>query len=153
MAKEKDEKEAERPAQRDIRIDRIIFVKELIDKYQKPLIDQVKEGRFDGDRVEGDYAEGLIVETESTVIDIPGFIKLWKKKVISDDQFERAISVSPTEAQKILSENDLKKISTKKPGSKVLRPTRKKGVQMELIDAVKSLSDEILSPAKLGSAA
>jgi hypothetical protein len=149
MADEKDEK----APQRDIRVDRIIFVKELIDKYQKPLIDQVKDGRFDGDRVEGDYAEGLIVETESTVIDIPGFIRLWKKKVISDDQFERAISVSPTEAQKILSENDFKKISTKKPGSKVLKPTRKKGVQIELVEAVKSLSDEILSPAKLGSAA
>jgi hypothetical protein len=148
----KPEKEESAP-RRDINIDRIGDINELVKQYQKPLIDKIKSSMSSGDVVIADRFEGLLVTGESTTVDAEGFVKLWEEGKITRAQFVRGIIVSTSEAKKILAEKDLDRISTVKPTAPSLRVARRDGVQIEVVDAIKRLSLEMLDKPKVGQAA
>jgi hypothetical protein len=133
--------EAETPARkRDVRVDPIGVINVLVTEFQEPLIDAVKVKLDKGDRVEGDFFEGLVSIGVQTKVDADGLVKLWEAGKVTRAQFVRMISVKTAEAKKILAEADLLRISTTELGSKSLRVTRKDGVDAGIIEAVNRLS-------------
>lgn len=132
----------------DIRLDRIGFVAELIEHYQKPLITAVKSGMTAGDRAEGQLFGGLLAASTTTDVDAEKFVRLWEAGKITRAQFVAAVKVSATAARETLSAQDFARIATVKPGAPSLRVTRLKGVEVALVDAVKEVAAEIAAGRK-----
>jgi hypothetical protein len=133
------------PPKRDVRVDRIGFANELAKQYVDPLKDKVKAAHPAGTRLEADYFEATIAASTSTEIPASKWLRLHEAGEIDRAQFLSAISVSPAEAKKILSERDYKKIAKTGEGSPRLNVRRRPGVEIALIDALNYISATVAS--------
>jgi hypothetical protein len=128
---------------RDIRIDQLGFAGELERSlFLKNLRATAKQNLQDKgvERAEGDYFAALLVESERATTDPDKLLRLYERGKISRAQLVSALSVTREPCKKFLSLDDLAKISTTEPATSRLTVTRKKGVQIELVDMVKTLA-------------
>jgi hypothetical protein len=127
---------------RDIRVDQIGFVAELQKLYADHLKTLVKDrmGRESIARVEGDFYEGLLISGGSvSVADPAKFLRLYESKRITRKEFLSALAVRNEPAKQFLSLDELDAISERQPASPALRVSKKKQVEVKLVDAVKSI--------------
>ena len=130
---------------RDVRVDQLGFASEL----QKQHVDNLKSAvkvRMDGEgltRVEGDYFEGLLVPQDVTSIDPAKLLALYAKDKITRAQLLSCLSVKKEPLAVFLTGGQIAAMSETKPGTPQLRVTRKKGVEVKLVDALKKLGDSI----------
>jgi hypothetical protein len=141
------------PARRDVRVDRIGFAKELDRQYVDDLKDAVKAAHPVGTRLEGDYFEATVAGTSSTEVAPSGWLRLYEAKAIDRAQFLAGIKVSTTVAKDTLSQRDYKRLATTTEGSPRLNVTRRKGVEVALVDALKGLGTAISAGAEASIAA
>lgn len=139
--------EAASPAKmpRDVRLDHIGFVDELQKQFANPLKTKVKAD-FAGksiERASGDCFDGLVVTGTRLTVDPEKFLRLFERKAITRAQFVAAISVGRDAAIDCVSREDLAKISTEAPTTPSLRVGRIKGVEINLVDAVRSIAAAI----------
>lgn len=140
-------------ARRDVRVDRIGLVDEVVRQFRAPLAEQVKADMGEGDRVSGDLFGALLVCGIATDVDPEKFFKAFEAGKMTRAQFLSAIKVSTSRAREILSEKDLARISETRPTSPALRVSRLDGVQVELVDAIREISAAVLTPPRPGKAA
>lgn len=130
----------ETPLRRDIRVDRLGLVDELVSQFRKPLADKVKADMAKDERVTGDSFTGLLVTGTSTEIDAEKFVGLWEAGKMTRAEFISAIKVGTARAKELLAARDLARISTTSPTSPALRVARIKGVEIELVTAVAEIA-------------
>jgi hypothetical protein len=126
------------PSGRDVRVDRIGYVQELVRQYADKLKKQVKE-RMDRDSLlllEGDAFEGRLAASTSSTIDAEKFLRLWERGTITRKDFLAAITVQRSQAAKLMSPFELEAISETEDGAPRLTIVRKKGVEVSLIQAL-----------------
>ena len=134
---------------RDVRVDQIGFAAEL----QKQHVDHLKSAvkvRMTGeglDRVEGDYFEGQLVETSASTVDPGKLLAMYAKDNITRAQLLSCLSVKKEPLAAFLTGEQISAMSTTTGGTPQLRVSRKKGVELKLVDAVKGLGDSIAKPA------
>jgi hypothetical protein len=140
--------DAGRASRRDVRVDHLGFVNELTKHFADPLKQQIKlrmnERKLD--LAEGDFFEGLLVRGESSSIDPAKYLKLFEKGRITRADFLSALSIKRTAATVFLSEKEVDAISDATPATPQLRVSRRKGVEIKLVDAVRGLADAIGPP-------
>jgi hypothetical protein len=129
---------------RDVRVDRLGFVKELADQYGGPIRDAMKAAMEEGERVEGDFFEGLLAGSTSTTINKAALLRMYEAKKLTKAEFLDCIEGSVSGAKRRIDPKLLKTLCKTSEGSCSLRIARKKGVQVELVDALKALNAEIL---------
>lgn len=132
---------------RDARVDRIGFVKEVAARYIEGadgLKARVKAGMKLGERVEGDYFYGRLDACTTTSISAAGVVKLYDAGQLTRPELISLIgSINAEEARKLIAPQTLSKLTTKRPGTPRLVVDRLPGVQGELVDWIKRLSDAI----------
>jgi hypothetical protein len=131
---------------RDARLDQVGLVDELYERFRQPLATRIKAQMQVSDRRTGDFFEGLLVGGNKTEVDAEKFFDAFKAGKMTKAQFLSAISVGTKRAKEILGEKDIERISTQSPTSPALRVTRIKGVQIELVTAVKAIAAAIATP-------
>lgn len=127
---------------RDVRVDQIGFVNELVSQHANNLKTALKV-RMDNDsieRVRGDVFEGLLVSTFVSTVPPAKLLALYEKDKITRAQFLSALSVRKEPLEAFLSGDEIRRISETTPGNPQLRVNRIKGVELKLVDAVKGLS-------------
>lgn len=131
---------------RDINIDRIGYVNELVSQFvndaktklkNKFLLSDTKTG--EGDQFTATFISG----GETLSADPAKLLKMHEAGKITTKQLVSALRVNNEAAAVFLSKEQLRKISTASPQSPTLRITRKKGVQIQLVDALKGLNAAI----------
>jgi hypothetical protein len=138
---------------RDVRIDRIGFVNELVKYFADPLKEKVKADHPGKALLTADYFDAIITTPNETHIPLEKWFALFDAGTIDRKQFMEGLKVSTTVAGKVLDEKTFKRVSKTAPGSRQLRITRKKGVEVKLVDAVRHLDFEITEASKLTLAA
>jgi hypothetical protein len=136
----------ERTIARDIRVDQIGFVGELQKQFVEPLKATLKArmGERQIDVCEGEYFSALLVEGGTlSVVDAGKFVRLYESKSITRAEFLSAIAVRNDPCRAFLSGKELAAISEQTPASPQLRVSRKKGVEVRLVDAVKGIASAI----------
>jgi hypothetical protein len=131
------------PLPRDVRVDHLGLVGELVRQFAEPLKARVKASmdERETDRVEGDRFEALLVAGGVVqTIDPAKFLRLYERKLITRAQLLSALRVSADPAGEFLSRADIEKISEFKPSAAQLRVKRKAGVEVGLVEAVRSLA-------------
>jgi hypothetical protein len=130
---------------RDVRIDQMGFVAELVKQHADVLKTKVKVRMLEDeiDRVTGDYFEGLLVRGKTRTLDPKKLFKLVKSKQITEEQFLGAISVKLPAAEQLLSGNDMAKLCDETDASPQLRASRIKGVELKLVQVVQGLASSI----------
>ena len=86
------------------------------EEYEKELVKELRERLSPGTKVFGERFSVYLVESTKRTIDAA---KAFKK--MGKEKFLKAASVSLTNAKKVLSEEDIDKIATTKPGSVSVR--------------------------------
>lgn len=126
---------------RDIRVDAIGFVNELVAHFANELKTKVKSGMMEkgAERAEGDAFDALLVAGEISTVDPAKFLRKYEKGEISKKDFLSAISVARGKAEEFMAPRDLDLISDTKASSPSLRVTRKKGVNPTLVESVKAV--------------
>lgn len=144
----KDQKETSAPTPRDVRVDQIGFANELKKHFIDDLKTSVKTRMMTTgtDRCQGDFFEALLADGMRSTIDPVRFFKLFQQKKITKKQFLSAISVGSDAAKAFLSLAAVAEISSSVPVQS-LTVTRKKDVQIELVDAVSTLGAAIAKNA------
>jgi hypothetical protein len=130
-------------AKRDVRIDRIGFAKELDKLFTRPEIERVKLAHPNGRRLFGDYFEAYISQGTDREITPAAWLRLYEKEAITKPQFLAGLSVLVPRAEKLLDATTFARLVKKTKGSRRLDVNRKKGLQVELVDAVYALHDHI----------
>jgi hypothetical protein len=149
MPPKKEIEEAPAPERRrDVRVDQIGFVNELMKRFADPLKDKVKADQADKVVLEGDFFEGAITSSTDTEISASGWFRLYESKVIDRAQFVDGLKVSTTVAKRVLDEKTLNRLSKQSPGPRKLTITRKKTVELGLVTAVRNLGDTIAAAAE-----
>jgi hypothetical protein len=128
---------------RDVRIDQIGFANELVKHYVDPLKDAVKSAHEAGTSLEGDFFTARIDAADKTTVDARRWFKLFSDGEMTRDQFLDAITVSTTDARRVLGEKAFEKASTTVAAGDRLTVTRKKGAEIGLVQAVNTLSHTI----------
>ena len=125
-------------------IDQIGFLKELEDQRGKPLKDAVKNhmSAAEKDDFDAEYFDAKLVHGTVQTVDPARFFRLWKRGVIKDADFLACITVQRGKANEFMSDRDLDAISDARDTTS-LRVTRKKGVEVKLVDALKGVADGI----------
>jgi hypothetical protein len=145
--------DAESPAAvvRDVRVDRIGFVNELVKNYADALKTGVKVAMLDksAERAAGDYFDALLVQGSTRTIDPKDLYKLLKSGAINEKQFCSAVTVKLDACGEFLSRDQIARLADERPSSPQLRITRKKGVSIGLVEAIKAVSDAIAAAAPL----
>lgn len=135
----------ERTSRRDARVDHVGFCNELVKHFAEPTKVAVKNRLLERelDLAEGDFFEGLLIRTCSSVIDPGKLLRLFEKRQITREQFVSAISVRREAAKDFLPGIELAEISEEMPAIASLRITRRKGVEVKLADALRGLGEVI----------
>lgn len=130
---------------RDVRVDQIGFCNELEKRYAKTLIASVKLKMAADvvEKVQGDYFEGLLVRAMERTVDPANLLKLLTQKKITVAQFLSAITVQIKPCTAFLSGDQINAMSDSAPATPKLLITRKKGVEILLVDVVKGLGAAI----------
>lgn len=136
---------------RDVRVDQIGFVDELQKLFADPLKEAVKAKHAAGDRLEGDFFTGRIDAASKTTVNAAKWFKLFNDGKISRAQFLDAITVSTTDAKRVLGETEFDKVSTTIAGANRLTVARKKDVELGLVRAVQSLHQTIGAEPRLAA--
>lgn len=143
--------EAKTGPRRDVRVDRIGFVGELMKQYidgDHGLKAKVKGELEAGQSAEGDYFVGRLDAAVAAEISASGVYKLHKQGKLSEAELIEMISVKSTVAKEKIDPKTLKRLTRTYEGTPRLTITRKKGVEIKLVDAVRGLSSAIdLRPA------
>jgi len=131
----------------DQRVDLIGFCKELSEQIAVPANDALRAELATGTRVEGMYFDALRTEMSTETVEAEGFLKAWEKGTMTREQFVRSIKISTTEARGVLDEKTYKRLTTRHRPTPALRVTRKKGVTVEMGEALAALGRELAKKA------
>lgn len=125
----------------DKRIDILGYGDELAKQYLSDLRSTIKLKMVDQgyDVLGARLFEGKLATSTDKSIDARRFYKLFKSGGMSEKDFLSAISVSRTEAGKILAPKVLANVTDEQPGSPRLTIVRKQGVEVKLIDALEGI--------------
>lgn len=147
MSKKSKEARVLRPV-RDIRVDRIGFVSELVKSYidgPDGIKGKVKDALRDGDEAQGDFFVGSLSATTDNDVSANGLLKLFEAGTIKRAQFLSCLSASSTAVLKLgLSLKDQRRLIRSHPGTPRFNVTRRKDVQFDLADAVTALHGAIV---------
>ena len=132
----------------DKRIDTLGFGDELTKQYLKDLRSTVKVKmiNFGYACLTGAQFEGKLAGSTKRTVDVAKFYKLFKNGGMSEKDFLASISVSATDAEKVLHPKVLDKITNCEPGTPSLTVVRKKGVEIRLVDALEGLRNDVGLP-------
>jgi hypothetical protein len=127
---------------RDVRVDQVGFVAELVKHHADHRKSEVKCSMLEKglDRVAGDFFAGHLVTSSSAEIDVAKFFKLFEQEKLSKKDLLACISVSRASASKALGQDAIARLLVEKPPVHQLRVERVKGVEVSLVDAVKHLA-------------
>jgi hypothetical protein len=135
----------QRPAakpRRDVRVDRIGFVKELVDNWiEKEVKPAVKGDMLTGDVVEGDYFLARLDPSTCNVISASGVMKLYENGTLSRAEFVELLTVNAEKARAVIDPKRLKRLTQSFVGTARLNVRRREGVQLEASDAIAKLND------------
>jgi hypothetical protein len=147
MSKKSKEARVLRPV-RDIRVDRIGFVRELVNVYidgPDGIKEKVKAALEDGDEAQGDFFVGSLSATTDNDVSVNGLLKLYEAGTIKRPQLIACLTASSTAVVKLgLSLKDLRRLVRSHPGTPRFNVTRRKDVQFKLEDAVTALHGAIV---------
>jgi len=138
-------------AVRDRRIDWLGAVKELakyFDEQVKPKVKATLVGKKAA-RAVGDFFESILVPGQPVAsIDPAKFLRLYEQGKIKKADFVAALTVNKTAAAKVLSGKEIDAISLPgKPRDDSLTVTRRKGVEFDLVKAIKTMGEELAKEA------
>ena len=127
---------------RDVRVDRVGYVEDLVDLWCTPIRKAVKSKMVDGelDLLEGDVYEGKLVATTASCIPAAALYRLLKRGKIKEKDFLAAIGVSKSEASKFLSERELAAITESAEGTPRFSIARKKGIDVTLAQIIERVN-------------
>jgi hypothetical protein len=130
---------------REIRVDRIGFANELVKQFADGLKDDVKARMKSEelDVVEGDFFEGKYVQGTVGTVDPVRVFKLIKSGRLKESEFLQCIRVERGKLEEFLSGRDIDALSSFAPSTPQLRVSRKKGVEVKLVDALRGLNQAI----------
>src|SRR3954469_18003522 len=111
---------------REVRVDQIGFVGELVKQHADVLKTKVKVRMLDDEleRVTGDAFEGLLVKGKTRTLCPKKLFALVKKKQITEEQFLNSVTVRLPAAEQLLSGNDMDRLCDETDASPSLRVTR-----------------------------
>lgn len=137
----------ERKTCRDTRVDHIGFVKELDKHFASPINDVVKAklGSEGIDLAVGDFFQGLYLPGYRRMIDPDRFLRLYDKGKITRAQLVSVMTINRKTASEFLSGNALDDLSVPLPDAPSLTITRKKNVELPLVEVIKALGPLIKS--------
>jgi len=126
----------------DPRVDQLGFVAELQKQFADDLKTVVKTDMLgaDEDRRRGESFEAVLVQGTTQTVNPERWVKLYETGRITRAQFMAALSVRRDHALDALGRDELAKISFQTTNTPALRVSRIKGVQVSLVDAVRSLA-------------
>lgn len=132
---------------RDARIDHIGFVTELQKQFVEPLKGDVK-GRMlanDAREVQGDFFTAQLAGVGSSVgtLDPVKVFRRVKQGLLTEAQFLECCRIERGKLEEYVSGKDLDRMTEFVPATPQLRITRKKGVELKLVDALKGLGSAI----------
>jgi hypothetical protein len=127
---------------RDVRVDRIGFANELSKQFADKLKADVKTRMAEEklELVEGEYFEGKFVQGTVGTVDPRKVYRLIKSGKLSESQFLECVRVDRGKLEQYLAGKDIDRLSDFSPATPQLRVTRKKGVEVKLVDALKGLN-------------
>jgi hypothetical protein len=131
---------------RDVRIDRIGFASELQKQYVDDVKSAVKSDMLERETTlaEGDYFEARLVAGGTVgTIDPRKFHRLIDRGSLKLADFLACCRIDRGKAEELVAGKDLDRMSEFRPASPQLRVTRKKGVEIKLVDALKGLGAAI----------
>ncbi len=125
---------------RDVRVDRIGFVQELVKQWIEPkpggVKARVKADMEVGEAVEGDFFFARLDASSETEISVSAVLKLYEQQAISRSELVEILTVRNEPARKILPPKTIQRISRTFVGTARLVVGRKEGVELKLADAV-----------------
>jgi hypothetical protein len=134
---------------RDIRADHVGFSNEIGKSFADPIKTAVK-ARMEADAldiVEGDFFEGLLVTGTRGMIDPAKVFRLIKKGELTESQFLECISVNREKLSEYLGGKEVDRLSDFTPASPQLRITRRKGVEVTLANAIRTIGSNLPAAA------
>jgi hypothetical protein len=136
---------------RDVRVDRLGFVQELVTHFYEPLKEKTKADARKDEQIVGDYFEASLVGTDSRYISPSRLLKLMDDGTITRAELVEMLSVKVAVAEKKLAAKVFKRLVERYDGTPRFTVTRQKGVEVELVKAVRGLSlalSEAEAPSK-----
>jgi hypothetical protein len=142
---------------RDVRVDRIGFVQELVKHWieadihgdkSKGIKGLVKANLTAGETVEADFFEASLIEATDTTLSAALLLRLYDQKAITRAEMVEMLAVKVEPARKILPPKTLARLTIKSPGTPRLVVSRKPGVELTLQQAVAAVSCELLGYPK-----
>lgn len=126
---------------RDARIDHIGFVNELDKHFAGPINDAVKLKLVADniDLAEGDFFQGLYKPGHRSALDVEKFLRLYDKGKITREQFKSILTIRRDPATKFLTGDQLAAMSFALPPAPSLTVSRKKNVELPLVEVIKAL--------------
>jgi hypothetical protein len=134
----------ERAVGNDRRVDQIGYVAELVKQFAEPAKAALKlrMAQREIDLAEGSKFQALLVGGGSIgVVDPARLLKLYEGKQITRQQFLSAITVRNEPCRQFLSRDAIDAISAQKPAEPRLTVSRRKGVEISLVEAVRELAE------------
>lgn len=134
----------ERAVGNDRRVDQIGYVAELVKQFADPAKAALKlrMAQREIDLAEGSKFQALLVAGVSIgVVDPARLLKLYETKQITRQQFLSAITVRNEPCRQFLSRDAIDAISAQKPAEPRLTVSRRKGVEISLVEAVRELAE------------
>lgn len=127
---------------RESRLDQLGMVNELVKQYFDPLNDAVKKTlKTKGVKhAVADHFEGKLVDASPESIDPGKFLKLYEDGRLKRHELLKCLSIHKKAATEFLSGKEISAISKPLAPFCALYVTRIKGVEIELVDAVKSIA-------------
>jgi hypothetical protein len=139
------------PVPRDVRVDYIGLINELVRQFGDDQKSLVKGRMIDQelDVVEGNLFSGKLVKGTVGTIDPAKFYRKVKRGEITEAQFVECISVKRGTAEQYVSGKDLDRMSEFVAATPKLCVTRKPGLELGLVDVVKALGRIITPGARI----
>lgn len=132
---------------RDVRVDRIGLVNELVKNWiegKDGVKARVKAGMKPGETVEGDLFTGRLDGCTESVIDASKLLKLLEKRAVSRPEFCSMIGVKVAVAKQVLDARTFARLCRSYPGTDRLTVERKDRVELTLVRAVTLLGEALL---------
>ena len=128
------------------------FVQELVKQWieLKPggMKARVKADMQVGEAVEGDFFFARLDASSETEISVSAVLKLYEQQAISRSELVESLSVRNEPARKILPPKTIQRISRTFVGTARLVVSRKDGVEIGLIEAVRRISGVLSAGAE-----
>lgn len=132
---------------RDIRVDRIGFVNELVSEYiggDDGVKAKLKATLAPGDEAFADFFESKLVAATDSSVSVSALMKLYECRAISRAQFVDCLTASASKVTKLgLPLKVVKRLVKSFPGTPRLIVNRIKGMEFDLADAITALHGAI----------